>query len=119
MQQWDVWQLDQMDARQKSDPSQPPDPTKKIRFFVIISNNAHLKTAPQVTCIPISKNDLGLITSILIKAKPSGVYYDSYAHCHTIVTVPKNSFLGGKRGHVKKAEQAEIQQTIKEYLSLL
>ena len=118
MRQWDVWQLDQGDSRENTDPRQPVDQDQRPkRYYVLVSSNAHINQAQNVTCIPVQTAGDGIITCVPISRRPSGLDYDSYAWCNTIYTIPKQWFIR-KTGYVNKNEQQEIQYSICDYLGI-
>lgn len=117
MLKWDVWSLDQNNARENTEPPQPND-TKPTRNFLIVSPSSMNRVGKYVVCLPIQSNSDGSSFSVLVKKGASGLNWDSYVRCTDYYTFDK-SFFKSKKGHIKDTEQDDVSFAIAEFFQLI
>ena len=95
---WDIWDFDQVAARANTDPQQPLDPMRPNRRYLIISDNAYLKTTNENTkllCLPIGENQTqaSQLFNVVLKAGQAGCTKDCFVWCHEIYTLKAKYFF--------------------------
>jgi len=117
IEQWDVWEVNQVSARASSAPPQPNDAQRQTRPFVVVAPN--LTGYQSVTCCPIQDFGQGAtLTQVELQKGYGGfIKKDSKVMCHDIFTLP-SSFLLKKLGEIEKVEQDKIQDALITHLGL-
>ncbi len=114
---WEVWYVDQVASRHKSDPQQPKDPSGKTRMYVIICPKAHLDSGGWPVCIPIGTNCRSKMFDTEIKGGEGGVTHDSFAWCNEIFTLDPR-FFRNRIGVLPAHCITDIKDGIRDFLEL-
>ena len=116
MQQWDVWELDQLAAREISNPKQPLDKKREARRYVILSVSKNIQTTGVVVCSPIGEHPYIFAYNPLISKGEAGSSKECCLWCHEIYTFSVNLF-SKKIGSISH-RQEELKVLYKLYLRL-
>jgi hypothetical protein len=96
MKKWEIWDLDQEAARTRTDPSQPLDPKRSTRPYLIISDNAALTHAgpeSKIICHPIGERQISSLFDVALTKGQAGCTKDCFVWCHEIYTLKRKYFV--------------------------
>ncbi len=113
-----VWWYSQAKSIGAIDPSQPSDPSKNMRMYVVVAPS---NFSTKVTCCPIQNNDSGRIGLTEVELPTNierFITKKSKILCHEIYTMPEKFFQSQAGTITDKRIQEKIRLALKSYLRL-
>ena len=115
---WEVWNVDQLQARVAYPPKQSIDPTKDARRYLIIADPLSRNIA---TCCPIQGQPHGYsptLTEVFLPNNYGGfITKDCLIHCHEIFTM-EVKYFNKYFGTLGQTEQVQVADALYEFLRI-